>query len=164
MTFRALIDRAIQESLDDMAKLIERKLVAMFGEDAEPPARAKTTARSTRVSAKRSTTTSKATTRAKRTPRTATAVSAPQKPIREEATLRDGVLAALDVASAPMSRSQLIAALEIRPREEARFGTALVRLRADKLIVLEGLRRHATYRCATIGEAGVSLPPPEPTA
>ena len=154
MTFRALIDRAIQQSLDDLSLIIERKLVAMFGEHDEHPARAKAAARPARVRvlSKSKSKPAKITTRTTKT--------TPAKPARDEASLRARVLDVLDGSSVPMSRSQLIAALEIRPSEEARFGTALVRLRTDKLIVLEGLRRHATYRCATIGEAGASIHPP----
>lgn len=160
MTFHTLIERAIQQSLDDLSVLIERKIVAMFGEDAVPPARAKTTARRARVRAKRPAT-PKPTTNTMRSSRPTAAKSASAKTTatRDEAALRDRVLAALDGALAPMSRSQLIAAIDVRPSEEARFATALVRLRADKLIVLEGLRRHAAYRCATIGE---SSPPTAP--
>lgn len=154
MTFRALIDRAIQQSLDDLSLIIERKLVATFDEHDEPPARTKAAAPPSRVRVRSKSKPAKVA--------TATTKSTPAKPARDEASIRARVLDVLDRASAPMSRSQLIAALEIRPSEEARFGTALVRLRTDKLIVLEGLRRHAAYRCATIGES--TSPSPEQSA
>ena len=162
MTIRALVQRAIHEALDDLNEIIERKLVAMFDEDAEPPARANTTARRRRPATPkaRPTIAKRATMSATRKASTITK-SAATSPTREVTELRDRILATLDGATAPMSRSQLLAAIEVRPHEEPRFGQALGLLRADRLIVLEGERRNAVYRCATIGEAGASVPPPE---
>ncbi|MFI5296756.1 MAG: hypothetical protein ACHREM_01550 [Polyangiales bacterium] len=154
MTIRALVQQAIHKALDDLNEIIERKLVAMFDDDVEPPARSKQTVRRLRAapSKARASIEKPPTKRASRKPPTKPK-SATAKPARDAAELRDRILATLDVVSAPMSRSQLIAAIEVRPSEEPRFGHAIGLLRADKLIVLEGERRNAVYRCATIGEA-----------
>ncbi|MFI5296751.1 MAG: hypothetical protein ACHREM_01525 [Polyangiales bacterium] len=131
-----------------MNEILERKLLAVLDRDVEPSARATSAAsRQARTRVKTSPTTTR-TTPSKRAPRVSST-----KLGRDGATLRDRILSTLDLATAPMGRAQLVAAVEVRPSEEATFGTALVRLRADKLIVLEGERRRAVYRCATIGEA-----------
>ncbi|MFI5301419.1 MAG: hypothetical protein ACHREM_25310, partial [Polyangiales bacterium] len=75
-----------------------------------------------------------------RAPRAATP-SAPAK----DTNLRDRLLGVLDRENG-MSRSQLLTSLGLDNRHEAKLGTALIRLRSEKLVSMEGNRRGATYK------------------
>jgi hypothetical protein len=62
------------------------------------------------------------------------------------APLRDRVVSALGATRKPMTRQQLANALALGPSDDRRLGTALVRLRAERSVVVERNGHDVTYR------------------